>query len=99
VKFKAGEDEEYAKIQLDKAIKGSIAPWIYDTKQDIAFDHPLDRSRLIQFIEMQEYVDAILKITIMHCGEATEAPMIVPFTSRSVLTTIEEKHTITPKQK
>lgn len=98
VKFNAGVDEEYAKLELNKAIKGFIARWIYDANQDIAFDRALDRSRLIQFIEMQSSVDAILEITIKHCGEPTNAPIIVPFTSRSVLTT-EKEHTITPKQK
>ncbi len=40
---------------------------------------------------MQNYVDAVLKIQIMHCGEVTNAPKIVPYTSRSVLTTGEHK--------
>lgn len=95
VKFKSKVDEEYAIIQLNEALERFIAPWMYDPEQDIAFNRALDRSRLVQFIEMQTYVDAILELTLTHDGINTaDQPLIVPFTSRSVLTT--GTHQITP---
>ena len=94
VLFKKGVDLVYSEIQLNKALKGFIAPWLYDKTQDISFERILNTSAILQFIESQGYVEAVLSFIVRHCDEEIDEPMVVPKTSRSVLTTAEG-HSIT----
>lgn len=87
VEFKRGEDDNARKLDLDQAIKGFLAPWLFDSQSDIRFERSLNRSRIILFIEQQSYVEAIKDFEMFHCDIKVIGNEIIPMTSRSVLTT------------
>lgn len=96
VEFKPGEDPQARKIDLDSALKGFLAPWLYDKEFDITFGQPLNRSKIILFVEQQAYVEAIADFEMIHCGENVRANEILPTSSRSILTTVIDQNVDQP---
>ena len=88
VQFKAGEDKEARRFDLDLAIKGFLAPWLFNEDHEIVFGRTLNRSRIIFFLENLSYVDAISDFLVIHCDQLIDKNEIVPTTSRSILTTV-----------
>ncbi len=99
VRFKAGKDIPYYKKQLNEDLKGFLAPWAVRPSELILFGSSVSTTRLLQFVEMLEYVDVVMDLKFKHFYNReqsedyeSETPWqqggrIEPFTSRSVLTT------------
>jgi hypothetical protein len=108
VRFKAGKDIPFYTKQLNEDLKGFLAPWAVSpslpaegTKagSPILFGASVSATRLLQFVEMLDYVDVVMDLKFKHFysrkqSEEYEPTLpwqrderIEPFTSRSVLTT------------
>ncbi|MCF0074344.1 hypothetical protein LZD49_27925 [Dyadobacter sp. CY261] len=99
VRFGRGRDIAWYKKQLNEDLKTFLAPWAADPGQPVSFGARVDAVELLRFLENLDYVDVVMDLKFKHfpnrqiseVAEASigfeETDVIVPFTSRSVLTT------------
>lgn len=99
VRFKAGKDIPYYTQKLNEAIKDFLAPWATSKSSPLIFGASVSMTRLLQFVEMLEYIDVVMDLKFKHFYDRKQSELyeaevpwqqgdrIEPFTSRSVLTT------------
>lgn len=102
VRFYAGRDQNFYKKELNEALKSFLAPWAKENKP-LLFGVSISVTRLLQFLEELEYVDAVMSLETKHFSSRemsdnfesnipfTKAAEIVPFTAASVITTYLDK--------
>ncbi|MGO4291144.1 hypothetical protein [Chitinophaga sp. RAB17] len=98
VRFYPGKDIPYYTKALNEALKLFLAPWATG-KKPLLFGTPVNRTRLLQFLENLDYVDVVTNLKIKHFSsrqmaeefedilEWSEVDVITPYTAASVLTT------------
>ncbi|HEY9262129.1 hypothetical protein, partial [Chitinophaga sp.] len=98
VRFYPGKDIPYYTKALNDALKLFLSPWATG-KKPLLFGTPVNRTRLLQFLENLDYVDVVTSLKIKHFSsrqmaeefedilEWSEVDVITPFTAASVLTT------------
>jgi hypothetical protein len=59
VHFHSGYDQGYYLGQLVNDIQNFLSPWLHDEAADISFGGRIHRSRVLQFVEQQDYVDFV----------------------------------------
>lgn len=99
VRFRPGKDPIFYRNELNKALRTFLAPWATDASSPILFGASISTTQLLRFLENTDYVDVITKLNVIHyptykAARADEQQEIItfpdeiiPFTSRSVLTT------------
>lgn len=66
VGFYVGFDEGYYKKELNKEIVRYLAPWSYDSGEDIIFGGKIYASSILAFIEKRDYVDYVTNFRMFH---------------------------------
>lgn len=88
VVLRAGYDAGFYAKQLDEDIKRFLAPWAYDSKQELTFGGRLHRSVILNAIEERPYIDYLLDFSVTHSVEGTileyDAESLVPTTAHSI---------------
>jgi hypothetical protein len=91
VRFYEGLDTAYYKYLLNQDLKKFLSPWAFDANTEINFGAVYHRSAILNFIEERKYVDVVLGFDVLHYKDgipqvSPDTDLIVPTTSRSVLT-------------
>jgi hypothetical protein len=98
VRFYPGKDIPYYTKALNDALKLFLSPWATG-KKPLLFGTPVNRTRLLQFLENLDYVDVVTNLKVKHFSsrqiaeefedilEWSEVEVITPYTAASVLTT------------
>ena len=91
VKFREtlGADSNLNKQLLEDVINAYLSPWAYDENTPISFQTSIEKSRIIQLIEKQSYVDYIAEFKVNH--------LILAETTDKIIKTISDVAEITPK--
>lgn len=102
VRFIKGKDIPFYTKALNEALKLFLSPWAKG-KKPLLFGTPVNRTRLLQFLENLDYVDVVTSLRIKHFSSRqmaeeyedsiawSTADVIKPYTAASVLTTYLDK--------
>jgi len=74
---------------LDEAINQYLSPWIYNVDTPISFQTELEKSKLIQLVEKQPYVDYISNFKVNH--------LVLAETTDDIVETMADVESIIPK--
>lgn len=88
VGFVKGKDPGYYTQVLERSIQEFLSPWAFDHSQEIVFGGKVHRSKVIQLIEQQDYVDFVVDFSMDHrVGDEvnTDVTEAVATTGRSIL--------------
>jgi Baseplate J-like protein len=88
VKFLPGKDDAFYKIQVKKDLEIFLSPWRSNQPEEIQFGGEINRSSLIRFVELRDYVDYVTGFYIKKNTDASFSPALTRIetqTARSVL--------------